>query len=96
MSTQRATLIYGTANDANPGNFRGTVGMMISICGLATFGLLSAVGFFVSLSAMRKSHRAGYTNGFAKWGMIAGCPPVIFWGGLFISILAGFIDYMLP
>ena len=67
--------------DANPGGTQGDFGMMISILGftvgLISFGIMSIIGFSISANALRKSHRAGYTNGTAVIGMILGSGPFV-------------------
>jgi uncharacterized membrane protein SpoIIM required for sporulation len=70
----------------------GNAAFALSLFGLPTLGLLSICGFIVGAIAMRKSHRAGYNNGFAKWAMWLSCVPVIGWSFIIVSIVGAFIS----
>jgi hypothetical protein len=77
---------------ANPGSTQGELGMLISILGftvgLISFGIMSIIGFCISASALRKSHRAGYTNGPAALGMFLGSGPFVLAAIAFIYFLS--------
>ncbi|MCB7136987.1 DUF4190 domain-containing protein [Cellulosimicrobium marinum] len=76
---------YSAAPAQNPGKTMGIVGFVLSF-----LGCLSIVGIILSIVALNKSKKAGFSNGLALAGIIIGAvvligtiiSGVVFWQGL--------------